>query len=83
MNDTISKISFADKLAETVKEIKLITNATTKITHFKPHFGRNYNTQLSHFITKTSQTKFSYNDVKNLYLYEKRLRRAMLNREFI
>ena len=82
-NDTKwSQITLSDKVAETIQEIKLIPNTTTKMASCTAHFGRKINTPQSNITTKASPHNLIYREIKIFYLDKKRgLKQPMLNAE--
>ena len=58
-----SNTTLANRLANIIENIRLITNTTTKIFPFEAHFGRKSNTELSNITTKASHKNLAYENL--------------------
>ena len=71
-----TQTTLSERLANIIENIRLIPNATTKVTPFEAHFGRKSNTEISNIITKPSHKNLTYSKFKLFRQEDSETRRA-------
>ena len=78
-----TQTTLSESVANIRENIRLIPNATIKISPFEAHFGRKANTEFSNIITKPSQKNLSYNKIRSNCLDKKILKHDVPTNEEI
>ena len=78
-----SNTALANRLANIIKNIRLIPNTISKMTPFEAHFGRKPNTEISNITTNTSHNYLTYKNLTKYYLDKKLLNQNALTMEEI
>ena len=76
-----SNADLAQIVKKIIQSIRLIPNSVTKIKPFEAHFGRPPNTELSNIVTKSNQTKLTYNKIRSFVSDKQKLKHPALPRE--
>ena len=76
-----TQTTLSEGVANIIENIRLIPNATTKISPFEAHFGRKPNTEISNIVTKPSRKNLSYNKLRSNCLDKKILKHDVLTNE--
>ena len=76
-----SNADLAQIVTKIIQSIRLIPNSVTKIKPFEAHFGRPPNTELSNIVTKSNQTKLTYNKIRSFVSDKQKLKHPALPRE--
>ena len=76
-----TQTTLSERLAKIIENIRLIPNATNKISPFEAHLGRKPNTEISNIDTKPSHKSSTYNKLRSNCLDKKILKHDVLTSE--
>ena len=76
-----TQTTLSERVANIIENIRLIPNATTKISPFEAYFGRKPNTEISNIITKPSHKNLSYKKLRSNCLDKEILKHDVLTNE--